>query len=352
MEEPEILTNPVAPEHKDADWAEAVTFLLPAVDNQQQEPGWLADDAALDRSNSPHIPQSPINRRISLTPLPETLLSVLEAPVSLEEEKRSELSLSDLPTGMWPLHVDAFTARILLELQGPSLGLWRAAEIAALCEQTFERPILDVGCGDGLVTSMALSVVDVGLDPDAHTLERTARLGLYEQFECVPVEEARLEEESFATVVSNSVLEHLPHVDEALAAIARMLLPGGKLILTAPTESFSKWLALPIEKYAAWRNRRLCHLNLWSIEEWRQHLEKAGFEVELVRPYMRRELVMLWDALELLQQLYIGHYRLFSLLWRRLPHRLLDWLAQQLTRLDLSAKAPGGGRLIVARKRP
>jgi hypothetical protein len=35
-----------------------------------------------------------------------------------------------------PLYLDAPTFRVLLEQQGPSLGLWRAAEIAALREVT------------------------------------------------------------------------------------------------------------------------------------------------------------------------------------------------------------------------
>lgn len=350
MEGPEILTNLASPEVTGLDWAEADTLWLPAVDNQTNKPLWLPD---ADGTPSSHTGSSqntdgfdlPLrNRKISLTPLPDT-------PVAASEEEGSQRALPVLSLAGWPLHLDAFTCRILLELQGPSLGLWRAAEIAALREQSFERPILDVGCGDGLVTSMVLSVVDVGLDPDEHTLERAARLGLYEQFECAPVEEAHLEDESFATVISNSVLEHLPHVDEALAAIARVLQPDGKLVLTAPTEAFSNWLALPVERYTAWRNCSLCHLNLWSAEQWRRRLEKVGLEVEIVRPYMRHELVMLWDTLELLQQIWIGQRRLFSLFWRRLPPSLLDWLALQLARLDLSAKAPGGGRLIVARKR-
>lgn len=350
MEGPEILTNLASPPQAGIDWAEIDTLWLPAVHNQASKPLWLPDAGSAPLSdNSQHtdgfyLPLPVRNRKISLTPLPETALLA-------DEEEITPSARPDLPLATWPLHLDAFTFRVLLELQGPSLGLWRAAEIAALREQNFERPILDVGCGDGLVTSMALSVVDVGLDPDERTLDRAARLGLYEQFECAPVQEARLEDESFATVISNSVLEHLPQVDEALAAIARLLQPGGKLVLTAPTEAFSDWLALPVERYAAWRNRSLCHLNLWSAEQWRQRLEAVGLEVELVRPYLRREQVMLWDALELLQQIWIGHHRLFSLFWRRLPHGLLDWLAQQLARLDLSAKAPGGGRLIVARKR-
>jgi hypothetical protein len=67
-----------------------------------------------------------------------------------------------------------------------------------------------------------------------------------------------------------------------------------------------------------------------------------------VRPYLRREMVKCWDALELLQRVWIGKRRLFSVCWRRLPRSVLTRLAQRLARVDLSAPAPGGGRLIVA----
>ena len=282
-----------------------------------------------------------------------TAITPAVSPASAPVHSQTSLPGISLALASLPLRLDAFTYRMLLEMFGPSLGLWRAAEIAALQEMVdlCERPILDVGCGDGIVTSLALPLVDVGLDPDERTLERAARLHVYEQFECVPIEEISRADESFNTVISNSVLEHLPRLDDALASMARVLRPGGRLIFTAPTEEFSTWLALPTARYANWRNRHLCHLNLWTVEEWTQHLERAGFVVEQVRPYLRHELVTFWDMLELLQQIWIGHRRLFSLFWRRLPPSALDMLAQQLARLDLSAKERGGGRLIVARKR-
>src|SRR5437762_12778842 len=111
-----------------------------------------------------------------------------------------------------PLHLDARTFRVLLAQQGPSLALWRAAEVAALREITFEHPILDLGCGDGLVTSQVLACVEIGLDPDNHVLERAARLGIYQHFESVTAEEMQLPDASIETVVSNSVLEHLPRL--------------------------------------------------------------------------------------------------------------------------------------------
>jgi hypothetical protein len=60
--------------------------------------------------------------------------------------------------------------------------------------------------------------------------------------------------------------------------------------------------------------------------------------------------VSLWDALELLQQIWVFRRRLVGIVWRRIPPLIMNKLAECASRLDLSAPAPGGGRLIVARK--
>lgn len=248
------------------------------------------------------------------------------------------------------LNLPCATFRYLLEMQGPSLALWRAAEVAALREQRYESPILDLGCGDGLVTSLVLPHVEIGLDPDPQPLQRADRCGFYDRLITEPIEEAAIPAGSVATVVSNSVLEHIPRIDAALAAVARALQPGGRLIFTVPTEAFSGWLAFPWPRYVRWRNQQLAHLNLWSATCWGERLHHAGLEIVLVRPYLRRPLVSLWDALELTQQVWLGHHRLIGLLWRRIPNPLMDHFARWGVRLGLSAPAPGGGRLIVARK--
>lgn len=248
------------------------------------------------------------------------------------------------------LHLPAGEFRVLLDKLGPSLGFWRAAEIAVLRTETYAPPVLDLGCGDGLVTSFVLPQVDVGVDPSP-AIHRAGATRLYRRLEAEPIETVRIEPGSIGTVISNSVLEHVADLPGALHATARLLRPGGRLIFTTPTEAFSEWLTLPTARYSVWRNGHYEHRNLWPIERWQEELARSELRIVTVRPYLRREMVRCWDALELLQRVWIGRRRLFSMCWRRLPRTALTRLAQRLSRVDLSAPAPGGGRLIVAVRR-
>lgn len=248
------------------------------------------------------------------------------------------------------LHLGPDDFKALLERLGPSLGLWRAAEVAVLRTRRYEPPVLDLGCGDGIVTSFVLPRVEIGIDPCPEAIRRASASRLYERLENASVEAAAISPETIGTVISNSVLEHVADLSAALRATARLLRPHGHLIFTVPTEAFSGWLALPTRAYGAWRNRHYEHRNLWPLDRWAHHLRQADLTLVAVQPYLRRELVAAWDVMELAQRIRIGRRRLFGLFWRRLPPGLLERLAHRLARLDLAAPPPGGGRLIVARK--
>jgi SAM-dependent methyltransferase len=269
------------------------------------------------------------------------------APENAFDHRIEVLPVRERPV---PLRLPVSDFHRLLTLQGPSLALWRGAEIAALREQRYAHPILDLGCGDGLVTAMVLRDVDYGIDPDVQALQRAAGHGIYRHLVPATAEEMPIPDGTIATVISNSVVEHLTRLDGALDGIVRVLAPGGRFIFTTPTDIFSEWLALPSPNYAVWRNRQLAHRTLLSAGDWAERLAAVGLQVEVVQPYLRREAVWVWDALELLQQVWIGNRRLVSVIWRHLPAAWLDSLAERYAGLDLSAADEGGGQLIVARK--
>jgi len=248
------------------------------------------------------------------------------------------------------LSLDATTLGWLFRLQGPSLGLWRAAEIAALRQCEYTRPILDLGCGDGLVSAMVFTRIEAGIDPDPDALKKAARTGLYLRLENAFVEQSDLPDAHFGTIISNSVLEHISNLQPVLVKARELLRPGGRLIFTVPTEQFSRSLAFPSRRYSSWRNRQLCHLNLWPESCWRKALEDAGFQIIDIRPYLLTRLVFYWDVLELLQQARLARRRLFGIAWRKLPPSVIQSFASRVSRLDFSSPAPGGGRLVVAQR--
>ncbi len=249
------------------------------------------------------------------------------------------------------LNVSSNTIRQLFPLLGPSLAVWRAAEIAVLRQHDYARPVLDLGCGDGLITAHVLPHVEIGVDPYRAALARAAHRRLYARLIDTPLEAAPLAPHTVATIMSNSVLEHVAQPERLLRTAARLLRPGGRLVFTVPTDAFSRWLMLPMSRYAAWRNRHYDHRNLWPVQRWAALLDGTGFAIERVRPYLRQPLVTAWDALELAQRVWLGPHRLFGVAWRRLPEPALARLADWAARLDLAAPPPGGGRLIVARRR-
>jgi len=102
--------------------------------------------------------------------------------------------------------------------------------------------VLDFGCGKG---DMVLRAAKAGLD--AHgveffgpgsgiqiksTLEERGLLG-----NCVLEYDGKtlpFDGNTFDTVISNQVLEHVPNVGQALSEISRILKPGGRFVCTFP----------------------------------------------------------------------------------------------------------------------
>lgn len=189
----------------------------------------------------------------------------------------------------------------------------------------FERPMLDVGCGDGHFASLLFPEgVDAGIDPSPKAVEEARSRGVYRELQVADACELPYPDGSFASVLSNCTLEHIPDLDGALGEIARVLRPGGLFATTVPSPNYERFLlgstlfsALglrPLARlYGGWMTRISYHYHYYSPEEWASRLAARGLVVRESEYYFSRAAHRLFD---------LSHYiSAHSLLVRKLTGR-------------------------------
>ena len=104
-----------------------------------------------------------------------------------------------------------------------------------------EARILDVGCGDGAlagVLNSRLKLPVYGVDTNekgvALAKQMFAERGLSGDFCVIRGYDTGLEDASFAAAVCSEVIEHVDNPRAMLHEIFRVLVPGGRLIITTP----------------------------------------------------------------------------------------------------------------------
>jgi GT2 family glycosyltransferase/ubiquinone/menaquinone biosynthesis C-methylase UbiE len=164
-----------------------------------------------------------------------------------------------------------------------SLALMRAIECRHLAALPFERPILDVGCGNGTFARVLFNgmTLDAGVDQNPREIERARATGCYQELEVSRIEDMPFTSERFATVYSNCVLEHVADIETALGEIHRVLKPGGALYMTVPNPRCVTFLL--------WR-QAFRRLGLVGLADWYSNLTHH-------EPYMPRRATRIQDAL-------------------------------------------------------
>ena len=171
-------------------------------------------------------------------------------------------------------------------------SLTRAVEAGFYQKFDLPAPTLDVGCGDGHFASVVFDrPIDVGLDPWGGPIHEAAHYGGYRSLVQADGGKIPFPDGSFASAISNSVLEHIPHIDQVLADTARVLAPGAPFLFCVPNPAYLTELSIAgiLKKlslggfshaYTEWFRRisRVEHAD--SLEVWQDRLERAGFELE------------------------------------------------------------------------
>ena len=135
-----------------------------------------------------------------------------------------------------------------------------------------ESTVLDVGAGTGFLTEGAAKIARkvIALDfSEAMMSEARAKLGQGNiEFKIGNVEQIPLPNASVDAVIGNMVLHHCPSPEAAVGEMARVLVPGGRLVLSDLQEH-------------SYESLRKEHADLWmgfKMDYVRMALQKSGLE--------------------------------------------------------------------------
>jgi SAM-dependent methyltransferase len=216
-------------------------------------------------------------------------------------------------------------------------ALLRAVEARFFQDLPISDPVLDLGCGDGHFASSAFATsLAAGCDISWPALTEAKERRAHRTLALAEGGRMPFPDDYFGTVVSNSVLEHVPDLAPLLTEIARVLRPGGRFYFSVPGPNFLEFLSVgraldrvglraSADAYRRFFDRISGHHHCDGARVWKERLETAGLEVVDVWPYVsRRALTMVeW-----------GHYLgLPALVCKRLTGRWVLWRSRANLRL-------------------
>jgi SAM-dependent methyltransferase len=248
-----------------------------------------------------------------------------------------------------------------------ALAFERTLESRLYLDFSMARPILDLGCGEGLFAKLAFGEkIDTGVDPDGTEIERARASDAYVELIRCAGDAVPKPDGAFRTIFANSVLEHIPRLEPVLREMHRLLAPGGRFYFTVPSDLFSHYtvgnqvlLALRrptlAAKFRAFFDRFWRHYHCYAEAEWRKLTAEAGFEVVDSFTYDPKRICVLNDLLAPFGAPALV-LRRFTDRWTLLPsaRRIAVYpvylLARQLLRSGHRSEA--GGLVFVAATKP
>ena len=163
------------------------------------------------------------------------------------------------------------------------------ATLERLFRQAAPRSVLDVGCGEGVLTFKWAEwlgekpVVGVDLvDPKLEAQWRTRRRENLE-FRAIAAGELPFPDDSFDLVGAIEVLEHVPEPDRTLADMARVA--ARHLLVSVPREPL--WRVLNVTRGAYLRDlgNTPGHVNHWSKRAFVETVARHGEVIEARSPF-------------------------------------------------------------------
>lgn len=206
----------------------------------------------------------------------------------------------------------------------------RAVESRFYQDLSFGQNVLDLGCGDGLFAQSTFEFpISMGVDPSMTSLIEARRVNKYKNLILGSGGELPFPCSFFDTVISNSVLEHIPEVEPVIKEVGRVIKPGGMFYFCVPNPNFTKQLSMAVsldkikfhwlaDTYRKMFNVISRHHHCDDPLIWKSRLESAGLVVldnwDYFSPSALKVLEWghLWGIPNLVQKKILGRWVIFS----------------------------------------
>ncbi|QQS39012.1 class I SAM-dependent methyltransferase [Candidatus Woesebacteria bacterium] len=215
----------------------------------------------------------------------------------------------------------------------------------------YKRPVLDFGCGDGFYAKTVVyptqGKIDCGVDVAEKVLTYANESKAYRKVICYDGVKLPFPKNTFSTVFSNCVLEHVVYLESNLHEIHRVLKPNGKFYCTVMTNKWEDYLAgnvLSKDYYGKWMRRVQVHVQLPDYNAWCRLFKASGFTINSSIGYMDKRASWWMDFLHYISIPNLMTYKLFKK-WVLFPgvfdilpvYKFIDNLSQKSVSLSKAA---------------
>ena len=180
---------------------------------------------------------------------------------------------------------------------------WLADRIRS--EQCDVLCILDVGCGDSVITKRLRDAfpraIIHAVDMDPVRLGRASAYCKKVAFCHGDATALPFDAAAFDVVLCHHVIEHIQNDIQVLRECRRVLRPGGLLLLGAPQEN--AWLGRMVRRLHPRLYAEGEHVNFYTIADLRRRLERCGFSriehrvVGFLFPWYYVHVLLVWNRL-------------------------------------------------------
>ena len=179
-----------------------------------------------------------------------------------------------------------------LKIAPLSHALWRAVEAMSFDQVKLKSPVLDLGCGWGEFAGVAFNRLEMGVDINDEDLQKAKDGKRYKNLKWADARELPFKKNTYGSVVSVSVMEHIEGGEKVISEVHRVLKKNGLFVFSVPTPLIKdNLLGIKVarlldlkgveNKYWDLHRKAFKHVNLRPTAWWVEKLKKNGFEIEV-----------------------------------------------------------------------